>query len=160
MSETHIPSKYLKRILEEQGDLPEDHDPLPSSSSEWQTSAQAFNLHVEHLDGRRTEGFAWAHYVGYEWTDDGDHETLALLFGARAIEIVGVELRGLVEDIRRGHPNTIRELPSSKRKQLEEMNPEKTAIIASIRTYPELGEILKELKGEKDEHETRHARRA
>jgi hypothetical protein len=160
MSESYVPSKHLRRIMEERGDHLEDHEEQPSSASEWQSAGQAFNLHIEHLDGRRMEGFAWAHYAGYEWTDDGDHETLALLFGPRAIEIVGLDLRVLVEDIRRGQLNTIRELPTSKRKELEEFNPDKQAIIASIKAYPDFKEILKEIKGEQDEHQTRHARRA
>ena len=48
--------------------MPED---AKSFTSERQHTAQAFNLHVERRDGRRAEGFAWSHYVGYEWTDEG-----------------------------------------------------------------------------------------
>jgi len=160
VSDTHTPSKYLRRILEEQGDHVEDHDVVPSSSSERQLAAQAFNLHIEHLDGRVTEGLAWSLYAGYRWTDDGDHETLVLVFGPRAVEITGLNLRTLVAKIREGQLNSVRELPTSVRKQLEQMNPDHQAIIASIKTFPDFDEILKEIKGEQDEHETRHARRA
>jgi hypothetical protein len=145
--------------MEEQGDLPEDHDPVPSSA-ERQHAAQAFSLHTEHLDGRRSEGFPWSHYGGYRWADEGEHEMLVLIFGSRALEITGLNLRTLLPHIREGQLNSIRELPRSQREQLTRENPENKAIIATIKAYPEFEEMLKEIKGEKDEHETRHARRA
>jgi hypothetical protein len=160
MSDTHMGSKFVRRILEEQGDHVEDHEPMTSSSSERQLTAQAFNLHIEHLDGRVSEGFAWSHYAGYRWTDDGEHETLVLVFGPRAVEITGLNLRSLVAKVRDGQLNSIRELPTSQRKQLEQMNPDNQAIIASIRTFPDFDEVLREIKGEQDEQPTRHARRA
>ena len=160
MSDTHTASKYLRRILEEQGDHVEDHDPVQSSSSERQLAAQAFNLHIEHLDGRVSEGLAWSLYAGYRWTDDDDHETLVLVFGPRAVEITGLNLRGLVAKIREGQLTSVRELPTSQRKQLEQMNPDNQAIIASIKTFPDFDEVLKEIKGEQDEQPTRHTRRA
>jgi len=160
VSDTHTPSKYLRRILEEQGDHVEDHDVVPSSSSERQLAAQAFNLHIEHLDGRVTEGLAWSLYAGYRWTDDGDHETLVLVFGPRAVEITGLNLRMLVAKIREGQLNSVRELPTSVRKQLEQMNPDHQAIIESIKTFPDFDEVLKEIKGEQDEQPIRHTRRA
>jgi hypothetical protein len=160
VSDTHTPSKYLRRILEEQGDHVEDHDVVPSSSSERQLAAQAFNLHIEHLDGRLSEGFAWSLYAGYRWTDDGDHETLVLVFGPRAVEIAGLNLRVLVAKIREGQLNSVRELPTSVRKQLEQMNPDHQAIIESIKTFPDFEEVFREIKGEQDEQPIRHARRA
>jgi hypothetical protein len=160
VSDTHTPSKYLRRILEEQGDHVEDHDVVPSSSSERQLAAQAFNLHIDHLDGRVSEGLAWSLYAGYRWTDDGDHETLMLIFGPRAVEITGLNLRGLVAKIREGQLTGVRELPTSQRKQLEQMNPDNQAIIASIKTFPDFDEVLREIKGEQDEQPTRHTRRA
>jgi hypothetical protein len=160
VSDTHIPSKYLRRILEEQGDHVEDHDAAPSTA-EWQLNAQASTLLVEWLDGRRVEGFPWSYYGGCRWTDDGDHETLVILFGQRgALEITGLNLRVLLPHVRGLQLNGVRELPSSQRKQLEQMNPENHAIIASIKTFPDFDEVLKEIKGEQDEQPTRHARRA
>ncbi len=159
MSDTHMGSKFVRRILEEQGDHIEDHEPV-SSSSERQLTAQAFNLHIEHLDGRVSEGFAWSLYAGYRWTDDGDHETLVLVFGPRAVEITGLNLRALVAKIREGQLNSVRELSTSQRKQLEQMNPDNQAIIAGIKTFPDFDEVLREIKGEQDEQPTRHARRA
>jgi hypothetical protein len=160
VSDTHTASKYLRRILEEQGDHVEDHDVVQSSSSERQLAAQAFNLHIEHLDGRVSEGLAWSLYARYRWTDDGDHETLELVFGPRAVEITGLNLRGLVAKIREGQLTSVRELPTSQRKQLEQMNPDNQAIIASIKTFPDFDEVLREIKGEQDEQPTRHTRRA
>jgi len=161
MSDTHMGSKFVRRILEEQGDHVEDHEPMTSSSSERQLTAQAFNLHIEHLDGRVSEGFAWSHYAGYRWRDDGEHETLVILFGTRgAVEITGLNLRSLVAKVREGQLNSVRELTTSQRKQLEQMNPENQAIIAGIKTFPDFDEVLREIKGEQDEQPTRHARRA
>src|ERR1035438_621199 len=77
-------SRFLNRIIDEKG-----ADEATPFTKERQHTAQAFNLHVERKDGRRTEGFAWSHYAGYQWTDDGHHERLVVIFGARAVEIEG-----------------------------------------------------------------------
>src|ERR1035437_8058200 len=71
-------SKFLDKILDGKGAGAED---AKSYTSERQHTAQAFNLHVERRDGRRAEGFAWSHYAGYEWTDEGSHERLVVVFG-------------------------------------------------------------------------------
>lgn len=151
-------SKFLRRIIEDEGDHPEDHD-YAAFASERQHTAQAFNLHVERKDGRQTEGFAWSHYVGYQWNDEGSHERLTVIFGGRAVEIEGTNLSILVEEIREGKLNRIRELATARKTLLEQSNPENEPIIAVVKTYPNLEAILKELKGE-DEHETGHAGRA
>lgn len=150
MSESHASSKFLRRILEQEGDHPEDHEPMPSSA-ERQLTAQALNLLVEWLDGRRSELFPWTQYGGCRWTDDSDHETLVVLFGIRAVEIIGLNLKVLLPHIREGQLNGIRELASGQRRQLEQMNPENLPIIASIRVYPDFAEVLNEIKGESDE---------
>ena len=80
-------SKVLDKILV---DTREDGK---AYAKERQHTAQAFTLHVEWKDGRPAEGFAWALYTGYLWADDGDAERLILIFGARAIEIEGHNLR-------------------------------------------------------------------
>ncbi len=160
MSDFHTSSKFLRRILEEEGDHPEDRS-APPSTAERQLSAQASTLLVEWLDGRRVEGFPWSYYGGCRWTDDDDHETLVILFGQRgALEITGLNLRVLLPHIRELQLTGVRELPSSQRKQLEQMNPDNLAIIARIRAYPDFEEVLKEIKGAEDEQPTRHARRA
>jgi hypothetical protein len=96
MSDSHTSSKFLRRILEEEGDHPEDRG-APPSTAERQLTAQASTLLVEWLDGRRVEGFPWSYYGGCRWTDDDDHETLVILFEERgALEIIGLNLRVLL----------------------------------------------------------------
>src|ERR1035438_10286466 len=133
-------------------------DPEKTFTSERQHTAQAFNLHVESKDGRRTEGFAWSHYVGYKWTDDGDHERLVVVFGMRAVEIEGHNLGVLVSEIREGQLNSIRELASGQAQLLQQGNPDNQPIITGVKTFPDFEEVLKDIKGD-DEHETGHAGR-
>jgi hypothetical protein len=147
-------SRFLQKLLNEKGDLPEDN--VPSYSSERQQTAQAFNLHVEKRDGMHAEGFSWGQYVGYYWTDEGSHERLLMVFGPRALEILGQYLRALVEEIRQGQLNLVRELTTAQRTQLEQSNPDHQPIIASVKSYPDLEEMLKEIKGE-NRREARNA---
>lgn len=150
-------TRWLQKFMNDKSDLIEDSS---SYGSERQLTSQAFNLHVEQKDGRRSEGFGWSHYVGYEWVDEGEQERLTVVFGSRAIEIEGTNLGVLVEDIREGKLNRIRELATARRKQLEDENPENEPIIKAVKVYPDFKEMLKEIKGEQDEHETRNSRRA
>jgi hypothetical protein len=144
-------SKVLGKIL----DAREDDK---AYAKERQHTAQAFSLHVEWMDGRRAEGFAWAHYTGYLWADDGDAERLILIFGARAVEIEGHNLAPIVGEIREGKLNLIREMNSSRRMLLGHSNPAGEPIISAIHTFPDMREILSDIKGEKDD-QGRHARR-
>jgi hypothetical protein len=148
-------SKFLDRILDTRGG---DAEAPPAFTKERQHSAQSFNLHVERKDGRRSEGFAWSHYVGYQWTDEGSHERLIVVFGMRAVEIDGHNLGVLVSEIREGQLNGIRELASGQKMLLEQRNPDNQPIIASVKSYPEFEDILKAIKGE-DERETRFTRK-
>src|ERR1700733_834822 len=95
-------SKFLRQIIENEAEA-------KSFTSERQLTAQAFNLHVEHKDGRSSEGFAWSHYTGYQWQDEGEQERLVVVFGTRAIEIEGHHLGVLVNEIREGQLNRIGE---------------------------------------------------
>jgi hypothetical protein len=146
-------SKFLNRILDDKAG-----QETKVFTSERQHTAQAFNLHVEQKDGRRSEGFAWSHYAGYRWTDEGSHERLVVVFGMRAVEIEGRNLGVLVTEIREGQLNRISELASRQCALLEQSNPDNDPIIMSVKSYPDFDEVLKEIKGE-DERETRHARR-
>lgn len=148
-----LKSRAVERILDR------DAAAEKSFTKERQHTAQAFTLHVEWRDGRRTEGFAWAHYLGYRWTDDGHVERLALIFGDRAIEIEGHNLGALVEEIREGKLNSVREMSSSKQMLLSQANPAGEPVISIIRSYPELDEILKQIKGEDEHDKGGHARR-
>src|SRR5580698_2478763 len=136
-------SRFLNKILD--GHEPEEGKTF---TSERQHTAQAFNLHVERRDGRRTEGFAWSHYAGYQWTDEGSHERLVVVFSMRAIEIEGHNLGVLVTEIREGQLNSIRELASGQAQLLQQGNPDNQPIIASVKSYPDFDDILKEINGE------------
>jgi hypothetical protein len=151
-------SKFLGRILDTNN---AGQDDGPSFTKERQHTAQAFNLHVERRDGRRAEGFAWSHYVGYQWTDEGNRERLIVIFGARAIEIEGHRLGILTNQIRDGQLNGIRELVSRQATLLEHDNPDDQPVIMSVKSYPDFEEILREIKGEDDDkhsHVKRYAR--
>jgi hypothetical protein len=146
-------SKFLHKLLE----TPEPEG--KGFSKERQLSAQSFHLHVERRDGRRAEGFAWSHYVGYQWTDEGECEKLVVIFGERAVEIEGHNLGILVTEIRDGQLNGIREMASGQARLLAHTNADNEPVITAVRSYPEFDEILKEIKGENDD-KARHARRA
>jgi hypothetical protein len=147
---------YARKFMQDH----EGQDWPKSSARERQLTAQAINLHVDFIDGRRAEGFAWAHYVGYEWQDESGEERLTVLFGPRAVEIFGKNLGALIDDIREGRLNRIRELPGARRKQLEADNPDNEPVIRAIKVYPDFRAMLEEIKGEYDEQHTRHAKRA
>jgi hypothetical protein len=145
-------SRFLKKII---GDgEPEEK----SFTSERQQTAQAFNLHIEKRDGKHSEGFGWSHYVGYRWTDEGEYERLVVLFGSRAVEIEGHNLKALVDQIREGQLNGVRELITAQA-ELKRANAESEPVISSVKTYPDFEELLKEIKGG-DEHDTGFARKA
>jgi len=145
-------SKFISRIIDSSPET------ARSYSKERQLSAQSFSLHVEYRDGRRAEGFAWSHYAGHHWTDDGERERLVVIFGDRAVEIEGHNLGVLVTEIRDGQLNAVRELPGAQNALLRQNNPDNEPIIASVKSYPEFGEILKEIKGGNDD-KSKHARR-
>lgn len=146
-----VKTRTVDRIL---GRSEEDQD----FTKERQHAGQAFTFHVEWKDGRQAEGFAWAHYMGYRWADDGATEKLTLLFGPRAVEIEGHNLGGLVREIREGRLNSVREMSSGRQTLLSHSNPEEEPVIKAIRSCPDIDEIMKELKGENDDH-GKHARR-
>lgn len=146
------------KFMNDKSDHPEDY---PAYSSERQLTAEARSLLVEFMDGRHLEGFAWMHYAGFEWTDEGpEGERLTILFGPRFVEIFGRNLGVLIDDIREGKLNRIREMPAARRKQLEHSNPDNLPIIRAIRVYPDFRAILEEIRGDHDEQHTRNARRA
>jgi len=152
---------FAKSLLRNtaRGDSGFEDDPERTFSSERQHTAQAHNLHVDYKDGRRGEGFAWAHYANYEWEDLGNLERLTVLFSGRAVEIDGHNLGVLVNAIREAKLNGISELSGAQALSLQQENPDNQPIITAVRSYPDLKEILKELKGEKDEPEAGHAQR-
>lgn len=149
---------WVEKFMNDKSDHPEDFSPY---SSERQLTSEARSLLVEYLDGRRSEGFAWMHYAGFEWEDTGpDGERLTILFGPRFVEITGTNLRVLVDDIRETKLYRLRELSTAQRKQLEHSNPDNLPVIRAIRVHPNFRAILEEIRGENDEQRTRNARRA
>jgi hypothetical protein len=147
--------RFIDKILDGKGPGADDGG---SFTSERQHTAQAFNLHVERKDGRSAEGFPWSHYAGYRWTDEGSFERLVVIFGARAVEIEGNNLGLLINEIREGQLNGVRELASEQAQLQRRANEGNPLVITGVKTYPEFEDILKEIKGD-DEHETRHTRR-
>jgi hypothetical protein len=144
-------SRTLQKILDQ--NTPADEK---SFTSERQHTAQAFNLHVERKDGRRSEGFAWSHYAGYQWSDEGEKERLIVIFGMRAVEIEGHNLGVLVTEIRDGQLNSIRELASGQAQLLQQGNPDNQPVITGVKTFPDFEDILREIKGE-EKRDTGHA---
>jgi len=149
---------FAEALMKKTGRSVPEGDPERSFTAERQHTAQSFNLHIERRDGRRSEGFAWSHYVGYQWTDQGEHERLVVVFGMRAVEIEGHNLGVLVAEIREGQLNSIRELASGQAQLLQQGNPDNQPVIESVKSYPDFEDILKEIKGE-DDRETGHAGR-
>src|SRR5580693_8017945 len=125
-------SRFLDKILENR--TPIEGDELTSFTSERQHSAQSFNLHVERKEGRRSEGFAWSHYETYQWTDEGSQERLVVVFGRRAVEILGHNLGVLVTEIREGQLKSVRELAGGQSLQLSQANPDNQPIITGVKS--------------------------
>jgi|HubBroStandDraft_4_1064222.scaffolds.fasta_scaffold877054_1 hypothetical protein len=137
--------------------LPDD-DTEKAAIKERQHAAQAFGLRVKFKDGRHTQGFAWSHYAGYEWADEGDQEKLTLLFGARALTIEGFNLSVLIRSIDEGQLKGIKELNHAQAEVMRIENSENEPIIIRVVSDPPFQEIVKEIKGE-EEDEVGHARK-
>lgn len=142
----------------------QDHEGMDLPPRAWtrerQLTAQSLNLRVDWIDGRRSEGFSWHRYAGFEWQDLSDEERLIIHFDPRFVEIFGRNLGVLMDDIAEGRLNRVRELPSAQRKQLEQLNPENEPVIRAINVYPRFQALLDEIKGEQDEQHTRNTERA
>jgi hypothetical protein len=147
---------YARKVMQEH----EEQESPRSRTRERQMTARALNLRVDWIDGRRSEGFSWQRYAGFEWEDCGEEERLTIHFDPRFVEIFGKNLSVLVEDIGEERLNRVRELPGAQRKQLEQLNPDGEPIIRAINVFPKFSALLEEIKGEHDEHHTRNTRRA
>jgi hypothetical protein len=129
-----------------------DEDTEKLAIKERQHAAQAFGLRVKFKDGRHTQGFAWSHFAGYEWRDDGEHETITLLFGPRALTIEGFNLSVLIRSIDEGQLKGIKELNSAQVETMRHSNPDDEPIIVRVVSDPPFKDIVKEIRGE-DEHD-------
>jgi hypothetical protein len=148
-------SKFVQEILAEQTETPRNGD---ASDKEWQ-KVQAFTLRAELGDGRGVEGFPWAHYGGYRWTDEGEKEVLTLLFGGRALRIEGYNLRILLREIDDGRRRLIKAMSEPEAKLALYGGEREKALITGVKAYPDFEEIVREIKGE-DDDKHRHVRRA
>jgi hypothetical protein len=122
------------------------------------TGAQAFSLRADFKDGRKKRGTAWSHFSDYEWSDEGDKEKLVILFGTRVVTIEGFNLMVLVREIDEGRLKTFEELVSSEALRLQAA-PDAGAVVVSVYVFPKFEDLVKEIKGETEEHETGHAGR-
>jgi hypothetical protein len=97
-------------------------------------------------------------YGGHEWTDDGEMEAIAILFGERGCIVRGYRFAVLDHDLSLGKRASIREHTKS---QVESILAEEgdEPIIVSIETFPPFPELVASIKGE-EEHENRPARHA
>jgi hypothetical protein len=140
------------------GGVSQDRRPEKGFAGERQHTAQSFSLHVDFRDGRAGEGVAWSHFARYRWRDAGEHESLRIIFGPTcAMEILGHNLGSLVNLVRDGKLNGLREMTSAETTiALHEgsANP----VILSVTTYPDFDQffeaIIEEAKEEKKEHDT------
>jgi hypothetical protein len=126
---------------------------------ERQINTQSFSLSVAWKNPRRRQSFPWSMYGGHEWTDDGDMETIAMLFGEGGCIVRGYRFAVLDHDLSLGKCSSIREHTKA---QVESMLAAEAdePIIVSIETFPPFPELVASIKGEEEHNETRHARRA
>ena len=148
-----VRSRALSRILETEEPTPSD-----ASDKEWQ-KVPAFSLRVELSHGRGVEGFAWAHYAGYQWSDAGEKEKLTLVFGPRALVLTGYNLRSLLREIDDGRRRTIRQVSDSEAKLAINEGEKDKALVTEIACLPAFDEIVNEIKGEDHGHKGGHAGR-
>lgn len=145
----------LRKFAPKNGEPQEDESGL---TREHQTNAQAFSLSVVFKERRRRQSFPWSMYGGHEWTDDGDIETIAVLFGEQGFLVRGYRFAALDRDLSLGKRASIREHTQV---QVDSMLTEEgdEPIILSVETFPPFPELLASLKGE-ETHVHRHTRRS
>ena len=79
------------------------------------------------------------------------------MFGARAVEIDGHNLGVLVDEIREGKLNGIKELSGAQALSLQQANWITSRSLRPCVRFPDFDELINELRGGDDDHETRHA---
>jgi len=136
--------QFLKKFA---GASAEPHDDEAGLTREHGSNAQAFALSVVFKDRRRRHTFPWSMYGGHEWTDDGDIETIAVLFGERGCIVRGYRFASLDRDLSLGKRASIREHTKA---QVESMlaGEGDEPIILSVETFPPFPELVASLKGE------------
>lgn len=137
-------SQFLKKLLKD-GEAQETG--RLAFTNERQVTAQAFDLQVEGRDGRWSEGFPWHHYSGRRWTDEGSHERLVILFTGRSVEILGYNLKPLLEHLREGRLTGLSETLTPQ-VELALLAGSRETVITSVKTFPDFEEVLNEIKGD------------
>jgi hypothetical protein len=150
-----VSSELLRKFAPKDAEAQQDEAGL---TREHQTNVQAFALSVVFKDHRRRQTFPWSMYGGHEWTDDGEIETIAVLFGERGCVVRGYRFATLDRDLSLGKRASIREHTKA---QVESMLASEgdEPIILAVETFPPFPELLASLKGE-EQHENGHARGA
>jgi hypothetical protein len=115
------------------------------------------SLHVDFRDGLASEGSAWSHFARYRWRDTGEHECLRIIFGPTcAMEILGHNLGKLVDLVRDGKLNGLREMTSAEAR-LAVHQGSADPVILGVTTYPDFDKffeaIIKEAEEEKNDHD-------
>jgi len=112
---------------------------------------QAFSLRTDYKTGRKKRSIAWSHFSDYEWEDLGDRERLTVIFGDRILTIEGYKLDVLIREIDAGKLKTFEELTTPEVQTLLN-DPDEDAVVTSVDIYPSVAEIVREIKGENDDH--------
>jgi hypothetical protein len=143
-----VKPRALERILGRDEDT-------KSYASERQLTAQAFALHVDFKDGRESENVSWSHFRRARWKDDGEIERLLVLFTEDILVIEGFNLKLLEDEMRECKLNRISEM-SWQEAALKKASGTTEPIISAISLYPDLEEILMEIKGESSHDKSSH----
>jgi hypothetical protein len=157
----HASEEMLRRVTETSA-APDDNK--GRLTREHQTNVQAFSLTVLFKDRRRRETFPWSMYGGHKWTDDGDVETITVLFGERGCIVRGYRFDDLDRELSLGKRASISEhtkaqVQSMLAEEAKEAKEAMEAVILSVETFPAFPQLVAEIKGD-DEDEDRPARHA
>ncbi len=143
---------FVKKIFGGGEPADEMDEVAKSFTEERQPTAQAHNLHVDFRDGLSSEGVAWSHYARYRWRDEGEHESLRIIFGgAGALEVTGFNLKVLVDKMRQGRLSSIRELVTGQAKLAVAGGSE--PVVMGVKTYPDFDTLFEAIKQEGKEEE-------
>lgn len=105
-----------------------DKGPHPSAPTCWQREAPCACLRVE-VSARAAQLFPYQHFVTASLNQNGDAETLRLLFSTHDVEIIGQNLRPLLIALQDFAVKWIRAVPE----RYHALAAEKNGLIASIR---------------------------
>lgn len=129
----------------------QERRPEKGFAGERQHTAQSFSLHVDFRDGRAGEGVAWSHFARYRWRDAGEHESLRIIFGpACAMEILGHNLGSVVDLVREGRLNALREMTSAEA-SLAVHQGSADPVILAVTTYPDFDRFFETVIAEAKE---------